>query len=171
MKQLSFFDDCIPSSVIVKKGAISWKLFVDGASRKNPGLAGAGIFLLKEEELIYKKGFFLGVKTNNQAEYLALLLGIYFAKKHINANDVLYIFSDSELLIKHMKGEYKIRSLELKQLFNCAHLFLSNINYSFCHILREYNGIADALANEGIDKRTPMPGEFQKIMHQYEISL
>jgi ribonuclease HI len=171
MKQLSFFEDCIPSHVGVKKGAVAWKLFIDGASRKNPGYAGAGLFLLKQDKQIYKKGFYLGMKTNNQAEYIALLLGIFYAKKHIGPDDTLYVFSDSELLVKHMKGEYKIRSLELKQLFDLAFELLTNVRYSFCHILREYNTIADALANEGIDKKIKVPEEFLKILHAHDIPL
>lgn len=171
MKQLSFFDDCIPSHVGVKKGGVAWKLFIDGASRKNPGFAGAGIYLIKQDEQIYKKGFYLGMKTNNQAEYMALLLGIFYAKKYIVPEDTLYIFSDSELLVKHMKGEYKIRSLELKQLFDLAFVLLTNVRYSFCHILREYNTAADAMANEGIDKRIKPTEEFLKLLRVHDIVL
>jgi Ribonuclease HI len=57
-----------------------FKLFVDGASRNNPGQAGVGIYLLKDGEPVEKQGLYVGVKTNNQAEYLALLLGLLFLK-------------------------------------------------------------------------------------------
>lgn len=174
MKQMNFFEECIPADVGVKKGAVGWKLYIDGASRKNPGYAGAGIYLSKQEKQdkqIYKKGFFLGIKTNNQAEYMALLLGIFFAKKYIAQDDTLYIFSDSELLVKHMTGEYKIRSSELKQLFDLAFVMLKNVKYSFCHVLREYNTVADSMANEGIDKKVKVPEEFLKLLHAHDISL
>lgn len=171
MKQLNLFEECIPPNVVVKKGTFVWKLYIDGASRKNPGHAGAGIYLSQDDKQVYKKGFYLGIKTNNQAEYIALLLGIFYAKKHIAAEDTLYIFSDSELLVKHMKGEYKIRSLELKQLFDLAFVLLANIQYSFCHILREYNTLADSMANEGIDKKVKIPEEFIKLLYAHDISL
>lgn len=171
MKQLNFFEECIPADVKTKKGATEWKLFIDGASRKNPGLAGAGIYLIKHTHQVYKKGFYLGVKTNNQAEYIALLVGIFYAKKHIDLSDTLYIFSDSELLVKHMKGEYKIRSVELKQLFDLAFVLLNQVNYSFCHILREYNTVADELANEGINKKVKLPQEFVDFLYAHEIQL
>ena len=171
MKQLNFFEECIPSDVGVKKGAFGWKLFIDGASRKNPGIAGAGIVLLKENEIVFKKGFSLGIKTNNQAEYLALLLGIFYAKKHIGTDDTLYVFSDSELLVKHMKGEYKIKSAELKKLFDCAFILLGGMRYSFCHILREHNEVADAMANQGIDKKVKLPEEFIKLLMSYDTTL
>jgi len=171
MKQLNFFEECLPSSVITKKGGIAWKLFIDGASRRNPGQSGAGIYLFKDEDQIYKKGFYLGIKTNNQAEYMALLLGIFYAKKHISKDDTLYIFSDSELLVKHMKGEYKIKSVELKKLFDLAFVLLDQINYSFCHIVREYNSLADEMANAGIDKKIKVPLEFIKFLSAHDISL
>ncbi len=171
MKQLNFFEECIPAHLTTKKGGIAWKLFIDGASRKNPGQAGAGIYLSKDEDQIYKKGFYLGIKTNNQAEYMALLLGIFYAKKHIGKDDTLYVFSDSELLVKHMKGEYKIKSIELKKLFDLAFVLLDQIKYSFCHILREYNGLADELANAGIDKKVKVPQEFIKFLSAHDISL
>jgi ribonuclease HI len=173
MKQLNLFEECITSSSVVKphKKDVHWKLFIDGASRKNPGHAGAGIYLLKDDDQIYKKGFYLGVKTNNQAEYLALLLGVFYAKKHIGRDDTLYIFSDSELLVKHMKGEYKIKSLELKKLFDVAFIILDQMQYTFCHILREYNGVADELANAGIDKKIKVPQEFITFIAHYDLSL
>jgi len=172
MKQMSFLHDI--STVIPvpeKKTVTTWKLFIDGASRKNPGNAGAGVYLMKNEEIAFKKGFFLGCKTNNQAEYLALLLGIYYAKKYVQPQDLLAIFSDSELLVKHMKGEYKIRNAELKQLFDFAFVLLDGLHYSFCHVLREYNAHADALANEGIDKKIKIPQEFFTLLHAHGIQI
>lgn len=59
-----------------------WKLFIDGASRNNPGPSGIGIFLLKNDQPFVSEGFFIGVKTNNQAEYLALVVGLFFVQKY-----------------------------------------------------------------------------------------
>jgi len=171
MKQLNIFDECIPEKIPHKRGSVIWKLFVDGASRKNPGIAGGGLYLLKNDEPFYQKGFFLGHKTNNQAEYLALLLGIFIVKKSMDLHDSLYIVSDSELLIKHLKGEYKVKNPDLKKLFDLAFILLAGVHYSFCHVLREYNTQADQMANDGIDKRIKVPEEFIKILHAHHISL
>ncbi len=172
MKQMSFLHDILQTPVVPEPSlVVTWKLFIDGASRKNPGNAGAGVYLMKNDEIIFRKGFFLGCKTNNQAEYLALLLGIFYAKKYVQPKDLLTIFSDSELLVKHMKGEYKIRNAELKLLFDFAFVLLDGLHYSFCHVLREYNVHADALANEGIDKKIKIPQEFFTLLHAHGIQL
>jgi ribonuclease HI len=170
VKQLELFQECYPPAAKKDKETIRWKLFIDGASRKNPGKAGAGIYILKEEEPVSKRGFALGVRTNNQAEYLALLLGIYLVKKMMHPEDSLYIFSDSELLVKQISGIYRVRNLELQPLYVCALHLLDDIKYHCCHIMREQNSIADEMANQGIDKQTAVPHEFIKLMQEYAIS-
>jgi len=170
MKQLELFQECYPPPAKNEKEAVRWKLFIDGASRKNPGKAGAGIYILKEEEPVSKRGFALGVRTNNQAEYLALLIGLFFVKKMMYSEDILYIFSDSELLVKQLSGAYRVRNLELQPLYACALDLLERLNYHCCHIMREQNIIADEMANQGIDKQTTVPHEFIKLMHEYAIS-
>lgn len=163
MKQLSFLEN-----QSTKKKGHRWKLFVDGASRHNPGPSGAGVYLLKEDEPIIKQGFYLGKKTNNQAEYYALLLGIYFAQRHMAEEDTLIIHSDSELLIKQFKGEYGVRNPDLLRLHACIKERLQHIYYSLRHVMREYNAIADQLANHGIDKKLPLPFDIQSLCPQTE---
>lgn len=170
MKQQTIFD-CSDLPQEVKKSAQEYKLFVDGASRKNPGQAGAGIYLLKNNEPIYQEGFYLGIKTNNEAEYLALLIGIFSCKHIMYPDDVLYIVSDSELLIRQMKGEYKIKKPQLKKLSSLAFELLMGFNYSFCHVMRNYNKEADALANSGIDKGSPLPSDFVAFLVSHDLSL
>jgi ribonuclease HI len=170
MKQLPLFDRHETDG---KGHLITWHLFFDGASRSNPGLAGAGICLIRMGELMYRRGFFLGHRTNNQAEYLALLLGLFYAHKQLNAGDYLIIASDSELLIKQMHGAYRVRDAVLKKFFDIAHGFLgqTNITYKFIHVVREKNQEADAMANKGIDKKISMPVEFIKLMRSYGVDL
>jgi ribonuclease HI len=171
MKQLSIFTECTTPPARIKQRSDEWQLFIDGASRHNPGLAGAGVCLKKKGKTVFKEGFFLGTKTNNQAEYLALIIGLFFAKQLLEPEDILYIMSDSELLIKQVKGEYKVRDKDLAKLYQLAFLLIAGINYSFCHILREYNETADALANEGIDKKKKVPAQFAKFLAAHEIHL
>lgn len=170
MKQLSFLQQCTePSKPVTVRGS-SWKLFVDGASRKNPGLAGAGMALFKDDEPIKKRGWYLKLKTNNQAEYLALLLGLFYSRKLIEPQDILYIMADSELLIKQMSGVYKVKNDEIKKLHQCALHLIGDMRHSFCHVRREYNAIADEMANEGIDKKHLPSQEFIAMLEKYEIS-
>lgn len=171
MSQLKLFNTCHPTPPEPKVGGARWTLFIDGASRKNPGLAGAGVYLLKDDMPSFQKGFYLGHKTNNQAEYLALLLGIFHAKEHLKKIDALYIISDSELLIKQMKGEYKVKNLELKELYTLAHVLLKEISYTLCHVRRENNIEADELANAGIDKKGKVPESFKTLLQTHGITL
>ncbi len=171
MSQLKLFESCHPAPPKSKKGGIRWTLFIDGASRKNPGLAGAGVYLVKDKMPVFKKGFYLGRKTNNQAEYLALLLGIFYANKQLEKEDVLYIMSDSELLIKQMKGEYRVKNQPLKLLFNVAQELLDDVRYTLCHVRREKNVEADALANVGIDKKGRVPQLFTTLLQRHGITL
>jgi len=173
MKQLSIFDDAF-KKIEKKCGSGTrgyWKLFIDGASRNNPGPAGAGLFLLKDDQPVEKQGFFLGSKTNNEAEYLALLSGLFFLKKHICNGDLVLIISDSQLLVRQLLGEYKVKKEELKPMHRCAKDFLKDIAHNIVHVLREENVQADALANLGIDKKRKPPAQFLNLLQQYEIPI
>src|SRR5262245_9993408 len=153
MKQLDIFAQDTDSS----SAAIQWKLFVDGASRNNPGPSGAGIYLLKDAQTFLKKGFSLGSKTNNQAEYLALLLGLFYVTQYKRMQDKLHVIADSELLVKQVKGEYKVRNPELQKLHTLASSMIKKTNAVVMHVLRTDNHVADAMANQGIDERIPLP--------------
>jgi len=173
MKQLSLFDDAFDT---IKKSCGSgkknyWKLFVDGAARNNPGPAGAGLFLLKNDEVVERHGFYLGSKTNNQAEYLALLLGLFYLKNHICRGDLVLVISDSQLLVRQLQGEYKVKNQELKPLHGLARHLLSGIAYNVVHVLREENVEADKLANRGVDKKKKPPAPFLDLLRSHEIPL
>jgi ribonuclease HI len=138
-----------------------WSLYIDGASRNNPGRAGAGVYLLKDGQPFLKRGYFLGIKTNNQAEYYSLALGCFLLAPHRTIHDELSIFSDSQLMVRQLLGEYKVKDRTLQSLFNCAKIFLTTIRYRICHITRKENSIADRLANYGIDKEIVLPEAFK----------
>ncbi len=130
----------------------SISIYIDGASRGNPGEAGAGAILKDSRGKTLKKiSRYLGVATNNVAEYQALLLGLKEAKK-LGAKQ-LGIYSDSELLIKQIEGEYRVKSEHLKDLFRKAIKELKKFSrFAFFHIPREENKEADRLANRAIDE-------------------
>lgn len=167
MKQLNLFE----SEPIVNKNATHWKLFIDGASRNNPGQSGAGIYIVKDGESFLKEGFFLGVKTNNQAEYLALLVGLFFLKKQVAAGNRVHVISDSQLLIRQLKGEYKVKNEELRLLYAVAKMWVAELGAQLMHVLRIDNQEADAMANYGIDKKKKLPQEFITILKQHEITI
>lgn len=146
----------------------TWHIFVDGASRNNPGPSGAGIFIRQDDETIAKYGFYLGKKTNNQAEYLSLLLALFIAKKEIaklkTTLPKLLIHSDSELMVKQIKGIYRVRNEKLIPLKQIAMMLLLDQPFTIKHILRDKNQIADALANKGIDSKRKLPVSFIAFM-------
>lgn len=152
-----------------------FSIYIDGAARGNPGPAGAGVFVIFHEVPIVKKGIFLHEKTNNQAEYLALALALFFINEICLEKDFssahLSIFSDSELLIKQMKGSYKVKNETLIQLRSFINTFLQKYHASFTHILREKNKDADRLANLGIDKKTKIPPAFLKLSSDFGLSI
>ena len=131
-----------------------YNVYIDGASRGNPGLAGIGIVIVqpKLHKKIMQYREFIGIATNNQAEYKALIKALELLRD-LGASRAK-IFSDSQLLVKQLRGEYKVRNPELKKLFNEVKKrkkFFESIEYK--HIPREKNYHADRLANEAIDKR------------------
>lgn len=147
MKQLSIFPSCNTEKA-------KWTLYIDGASRGNPGQAAAGVFLLKNNQEIAKNGYFLGTKTNNQAEYYALIYGLRLLREHMpQMHDHLIIYSDSELMVRQMNGTYKIKNADLKELHAHAVALLAGLNYDIEHVRREKNTVADKLANRALDTK------------------
>jgi len=144
-----------------------WKLYVDGASRNNPGPSGAGIYLLKDNMVIEKQGYFLGVKTNNEAEYLALILGMFLLRQFVTTSDEVFIISDSQLLIRQLQGKYRVRTDTLKPFHAVAYTLISAINPQMMHVLRAENTEADKLANLGIDKKRAVPAEFILLLQKH----
>ena len=136
-----------------------WELYVDGAARNNPGPAGAGIYLLCEGKPVEKQGFFLGSRTNNQAEYLALLLGLAYAERHMGPDDRLIIKADSELMIRQITGRYRVKNPGLLRIYSLVMRFLKTLHYQAVHIPRAQNAQADKLANLGIDRKLPVPAD------------
>ena len=163
MEQLCIFES--PKIAHVE----TWKLYIDGASRNNPGPAGAGIVIIKDGSIVQQEGFYLGQKTNNQAEYLALLLGIFLAKQLMHNEEQLIIISDSELLVRQLKGAYKVKNAELKKLFALAKQLLTGVSCQVKHVLREHNTEADKMANKGIETKHAVPEAFIQLLKQHQI--
>lgn len=129
----------------------TYVLHADGAARGNPGPAGAGAVLFDERgSVVAELRRHLGRATNNRAEYEALLLGLEEAKRR-GARDLL-VRLDSELLVRQLRGEYRVKSPSLRPLAQRAVRLLSEFASARVeHVQRERNAHADRLANEAID--------------------
>lgn len=123
----------------------------DGGARGNPGPAGIGVVIKSESgDMVYQYGGFIGVATNNVAEYKALIKALEEAR-HLGAGEVR-IQMDSELIVKQMQGVYKIKEPTLKGLAQEVFGLLNNFSkFSFHHVRREFNKEADAMVNQAID--------------------
>ncbi len=128
-------------------------LYIDGASRGNPGQAGAGISIRDPRgERVVEVSRYLGHRTNNEAEYEALLMGLKEAKQ-IGAN-ILRIYTDSELIEKQVKGIYRVKEIRLKRLYQKVLKLMGEFSrVEIEAIPREKNKEADLLANRAIERR------------------
>jgi ribonuclease HI/probable phosphoglycerate mutase len=128
---------------------------VDGGSRGNPGPAAIGVVVRDQDgEVVADAAEPIGPATNNIAEYRALLRGIELAAEW-GATE-LQLFGDSELVVKQIRGEYRVKDAGLKPLHAEARQALSAFSaWSFDHVRREQNSEADALVNQALDAATP----------------
>lgn len=128
-------------------------LYIDGASRGNPGKAGVGVVIKGSDgQIVEEVSKYIGVTTNNRAEYIALIEGLKKVKSKEFGVRSLRIFTDSELLVKQLKREYKVRDSNLKILYHKVSALLSEFEeVDIKHIPRKDNKEADKLANRAID--------------------
>lgn len=127
-------------------------LHIDGGARGNPGPAGAGVVITNDAgESLHEAGYFLGRQTNNGAEYQALILGL---RRALRLHDgAITIYSDSELLVKQVTGEYRVKNPQLAELMSEAQSLLLKFNeWTVRHVRREKNRDADRLANLAMDR-------------------
>lgn len=134
-------------------------IFTDGGARGNPGPAGAGAVIVREDGVVLKEvAQYLGEQTNNWAEYEAVVLGLEAAKKLFGASKLkemqVEVKSDSELIVEQLSNRYQIKKETLFSQFIKVHnmqiAFLPNI--IFTHVPREQNKEADRLVNQAIDQ-------------------
>ena len=156
MKSESLFSDPSPPS-----SSRVFTAHIDGGSRGNPGPAAYGVVIRNSEgKIIAELSQYLGKQTNNFAEYSGLLAALEFAQKQNLPG--LKIVSDSELLVKQMKGQYRVSSPALKELFDRARRLSGQLqHFSIQHVLRAYNKDADRLVNETLDSQQKRPEKTQ----------
>ena len=141
-----------------RKLPASWQANIDGGSRGNPGPASYGVVIRDPKgEIIARLKKYIGQTTNNVAEYFGLIAALDYAENHdIRA---LRILSDSELMVKQMRGQYKVKSEDLRPLFERAKKMSQTFeSFRIEHVYREQNREADALANQAMDETSRSGG-------------
>jgi probable phosphoglycerate mutase len=128
------------------------RAYIDGGARGNPGPAGYGVRIERSDgSLLAELRAPIGIATNNIAEYRGLLAALGYAVDH--GHRILYIRSDSELLVRQMRGEYRVKNAGLRSLFVRARLLVMELDcVEFEHVPREANAEADRLANLAMDE-------------------
>lgn len=128
-------------------------IYCDGGSRGNPGPAAASFVVTKNDEVVYKEGLYLGIQTNNFAEYNAVLAAIKWVVKNFSDEEII-INLDSQLVERQLNGQYKIKNevlmkyaLEIKNLIKN-----NNLKIKFIWNYRTGNKLADKLVNETLDE-------------------
>jgi ribonuclease HI len=131
-------------------------IHTDGASRGNPGAAASAYVIARSGQPAIEAAERLGLMTNNQAEYTALVRALEHALE-LGPEHSLLIHSDSELMVKQMRGEYRVKNEELRELYAEARRLVQRFQgrVSFQHVRREQNSRADALCNEVLDGKRP----------------
>ena len=136
--------------------------FCDGGARGNPGPSGYGVYIEDEKGgKLAELSQFLGIRTNNYAEYSGLLAALEFALRYDHPR--LRVISDSELMVKQIKGQYKVKSPDLRPLYEEAKRRIAGLDsFHIQHVLRNKNKAADRLANLAMDegmakRRAPGP--------------
>jgi len=136
---------------------LAWRANIDGGSRGNPGPASYGVVIRDPRgEIVARLKKYIGRTTNNVAEYYGLIAALDYAQsKNIRA---LRVESDSELLVKQMRGQYRVKSPDLKPLYERAKKMSQAIPvFRIDHVYREQNREADLLANEAMDEVSGKP--------------
>lgn len=130
----------------------AYALYIDGASKGNPGEAGSGVAIYDPGGLLIgEEGRYIGRATNNEAEYIALLRALEMAQQLGLRNIV--IFSDSELLVRQMNGIYRVKSPKLKVVYDAALAIINGFDSAeLRYISRRENKKADSLANMAIEE-------------------
>ena len=129
--------------------------YIDGGSRGNPGPAGYGVQIVEDDgSVVAELHEFVGQTTNNVAEYRGLLAALGWAVDR--GLGALHVRSDSELLVKQLRGEYRVKNPGLQPLYQDARQLVQRIGHvTFEHVRRELNKEADRLANLAMDEALP----------------
>jgi ribonuclease HI len=126
-------------------------IHTDGGSRGNPGPSAIGVVITAPSgKHVESFGKYLGITTNNQAEYSAVVAALKAAQKY--QPQILHFFLDSELVVRQLKGEYRVKHGELRVLYDEIQKLISGLQVTFQHVMREDNQLADIEVNKALDE-------------------
>lgn len=130
------------------------EIWTDGGSRGNPGQAAIGVVLKKDNKVFKKHSECIGIATNNIAEYTAVKVALELFKSILSEKEVIF-YLDSELVVKQLNGQYRVKDQNLKVLYlKVRELITDNsIKSTFVHVTRDKNKLADELLNNALDLR------------------
>lgn len=148
MKQDRLFAEATPTRI-----AFAIIANIDGGSRGNPGPAAYGVIIRNaQKEVVAKLGEYIGIRTNNIAEYSGLVAALDWAV--VGKYPSLKVLSDSELLVRQMRGQYRVKNPDLKDLYVRAQALVRKLqHFAIEHVPREANRDADRLVNQVLDSR------------------
>lgn len=130
------------------------RIYTDGGSRNNPGEAGAGAVIYRGDERVAEISKYLGIQTNNAAEYDALILALERALELGFSGETVEVRADSKLVVEQVQGNWKVKEISLKPKVQRAQELISKFSdISLMHVLRAENKEADALANAAMDRK------------------
>lgn len=126
---------------------------IDGGSRGNPGQAATGLVVADNDEVIHQSGRYLGLCSNNVAEYQALIDALLWLRWTDRKPDQVILYSDSELIVKQVLGKYKVKQAHLQVFYQQVKFLLDCFDYQIeiKHIKRDKNKAADSLVNSVLD--------------------
>lgn len=131
-------------------------MFTDGACRGNPGLAGIGVAIMDDKEVVDQLQHFVGILTNNQAEYMALIHGLLWFRQNLQKHpgfEGLDIFCDSRMLVMQILEQHRVKNEKLAPLYRVVREALKELpGWTITHIPREENKIADRLAAQSLQQ-------------------
>lgn len=133
-------------------------VYTDGGSRGNPGHSGYGLVIYDDDQkILFQESKYLGIKTNNEAEYSGLIGALTWINNHEKSQKITKISfnSDSQLMVRQLQGLYKVKAPNLIPIFHQAQDLIKSISAPiiFTDVRREFNKLADQLANEAMDRK------------------
>lgn len=145
--------DAAKKDVIGQTKITEVKMYADGGSRGNPGPSASGFVILDmNDNVLYSEGIYLGITTNNQAEYQALKLGLEAVEKIFHVRKV-HVFMDSLLVVNQMKRIFKVKNRDLWPIHDAINSQVTKFSQvEFTHVPRELNKLADAEVNKALDE-------------------
>jgi len=162
-RNAGLFADSAAEPNATPAAAAAYRANIDGGSRGNPGPASYGVVIRDPRgEIVAKLKKYIGRSTNNVAEYYGLIAALDYAQQH--GVRALRVESDSELLVRQMRGQYKVKSADLRPLFERARKMAASLaSFKIDHVYRDQNAEADALANQALDETSGRPPAAAKL--------